>query len=117
MAYDTYLADRIHQSLSKRKVNFIEKKMMGGLTFMVNDKMCVGVSRNRLMARINPEKETEALQKLGAEEMMMTGRKMKGFIFVQPVGIDHDEDLEYWIQLCLDFNPLAKSSKKKRKKQ
>ena len=114
MAYDTFLADRINKNLTDRKVNFMEKKMMGGLVFMVNDKMCIGVSQNRLMARINPDIEAEALLKEGAEEMLMTGRKMKGFIFVQPEGIDLEDDLNYWIQLCLDYNPLAKSSKKKK---
>ena len=46
--------------------------------------------------------------------MDFTGRPMKGYVFVDPLGFDMDDDLEYWIQLCLDFNPIAKSSKKKK---
>ncbi len=116
MAYDEYLAERIANELNELGVQYIEKKMMGGLTFMINGKMCVGVHENRLMARIDPEIEANALIKEGAEPMMFTGRKMKGFVFVQPEGVDNSEDLIYWINLCLEFNPKAKSSKKRKKK-
>ena len=87
--------------------------MMGGLCYMVDDKMCVGVVKDRLMARIDPDIYDEALSKPGCREMDFTGRPMKGFVFVEPVGIDMDEDLDYWVELCLDFNPRAQSSKKK----
>jgi len=65
------------------------------------------------MARINPNIYANALSKKGCKEMDFTGRPMKGYVFIEPEGIDMDDDLEYWVQLCLDFNPLAKSSKKK----
>ena len=80
---------------------------------MVGGKMCMGVEKDKLMARIDPEFYNSALEKNGCHEMNFTGRPMKGFVFVDPHGIDMDKDLEYWIQLCLDFNPKAKSSKKK----
>ena len=113
MAYDLYLADRIKAALKENKVAFEEKKMMGGLCIMINDKMCVGVIKNDLMARIDPEIYQHALQKKGCKEMDFTGRPMKGYVLVEPEGIDTDSELNYWINLCLDFNPKAKSSKKK----
>ena len=114
MAFDEFLADRIRIILRDKRVMFDEKKMIGGLCFMVDDKMCVGVEKNKLMARIDPDFYEQALTKKGCREMDLTGRTMKGFVFVEPVGVDMDRDLEYWVQLCLDFNPKAKSSKKKK---
>lgn len=115
MSYDELLADRIRNTLKKQRVKSTEKKMMGGLCFMVDEKMCVGIVKNELMARIDPEIYDEALSKKGCKEMNFTGRPMKGFVFVEPEAIDLDTDLDYWIDLCLDFNPKAKSSKKKSK--
>jgi len=116
MAYNEFLADRISQSLAERHVKFEEKKMFGGMAYMVDDKMCVGVSKDQLMARIDPELYDEILKKPGAKPMELTGRPMKGFIFVDSEGVDADEQLAEWIQLCLDYNPFAKASKKKKKK-
>ena len=116
MAYNEFLADRIRKVFIDEKISFGEKKMMGGLTFMVNDKMCVGVSKDDLMARIDPDKYSYALTKKGCREMDFTGRPMKGFVFIEPDGTDLNKDLEYWIKLALEYNPKAKSSKKKKKK-
>lgn len=116
MAYDEYLADRIREALNEKHVSFDEKKMMGGLCFMVNDKMCTGIVKNNLMARIDPDNYDQALKRKGCMEMDFTGKPMKGFVFVEPEGIDLDEDLDYWLQLCLDYNPKAKSSRKKKTK-
>ena len=114
MAYSEFLADRIERILKEKGTIYIEKKMMGGLCYMVDDKMCFGIVKDELMARINPDIYEESLTKPGCKEMNFTGRAMKGFVFVDAEGIDTDDQLEYWIQLCLDFNPLAKSSKKKK---
>ena len=114
MAYDEYLAERINKVLKEKRVPFEEKKMMGGLTFMVDDKMCIGVVKENLMARIGPDNYEQALTKKGCKPMDFTGRPMKGYVFVEPDGIDMDNELNYWINLCLDFNPKAKSSKKKK---
>ena len=119
MAYDEYLADRIRKIFKEKHTSFIEKQMMGGLCFMVDDKMCCGIHYDKkrktdlLMARIGPDAYPNALKKLGCEPMDFTGRPMKGFVFVKPERFDEDKDLEMWIQLTLDFNPFAKSSKKK----
>ena len=114
MAYNEFLADRIRTALKDKNVFYQEKKMMGGLTFMVDEKMCVGIIKDNLMLRIDPEIEEDVLTRKGCRQMDFTGKPMKGFILVAPDGIDMDEDLDNWIQLALDFNPRAKSSKKRK---
>lgn len=113
MAYNALLAERVRKALS-RKGDIEEKKMMGGLTFMVNGKMCVGVLEDDLMARIDQDVYETSLQRIGAREMNFTGKPMKGFVFINPEGTDAKQDLDYWINLALDFNEKAKASKKKR---
>lgn len=115
MAYDENLEERITTVLLDRDILFEPKKMMGGLCYLVDDKMCVGIVGDQLMARINPEIYEESLEKNGVSEMNFTGRPMKGYVFIEPAAIDREQDLEYWVDLCLEFNPLAKSSKKKKK--
>ena len=115
MAYNEFLADRIVSIFKDKKVNFFEKKMFGGLCFMVEDKMCIGIIKEALMARIGVEKYADALTKNGCREMTFTGRPMKGYVYLDADALDLDADLEYWIQLALDFNPLAKASKKRSK--
>ena len=116
MAYNEYLAGRIRKVIINEKISFEEKKMMGGLTFVVDDKICVGVSKDDLMARIDPDKYSKALEKKSCREMDFTGRPMKEFVFIEPDGTDLNKDLEYWIKLAMEYNPKAKSSKKKKKK-
>lgn len=113
MAYDEHLADRMRQAFLQKQVHFEEKKMMGGLVFMVDNKMCAGVVKNDMMARIDPGLNEFALTKKGCRRMDFTGASMAGFMFINPEGVDLDADLEYWIGLCLEFNPKAKASKKK----
>ncbi len=113
MAYNEILVERITQAF--RKIPKVEtKKMMGGLTFMVNAKMCVGILGDDLMVRFDPEVHATALKKKGCREMDFTGRPMKGFVFVGPTGIKTDKHLAWWIELALDFNKRAKPSKKKK---
>ncbi len=113
MAYSEHLADRIRQTFREKRVVFEEKKMMGGLCFMVDEKMCTGVMAENLMARIDPDFYTTALTKKGCRQMDFTGTPLKGFVYVSPDGIDKDTELEDWLQHCLDFNPKAKKSRKK----
>jgi len=113
MAYDEHLADRIRQFFAGLDVQAEEKRMMGGLCFMVNGKMCVGVTAERLMARVDPAIYDRSLARPGAREMDFTGRPMKGFVFVESEGIDDDADLHDWLRLCLDYNPRAKASRRK----
>lgn len=120
MAYDEFIADRARQILKQKSIGFEEKKMMGGLCFMVDDKMCFGLDTDkttetaRFMARVGPDHYQKALKMPFASEMQFTGRPMKGYVHVAAEGMDSDKDMDKWIQLCLDFNPLAKSSKKKK---
>jgi len=115
MAYDNYLEERMTRVLESKKVAFEAKKMMGGLCYMVNDKMCFGIVKDQMMARIDPEIYQESLKIKGCNEMNFTGRAMNGYVFLDGEVIDMEDDLEHWIDLCLDFNPRAKSSKKKKK--
>ncbi|HYD22350.1 MAG TPA: TfoX/Sxy family protein [Flavipsychrobacter sp.] len=113
MAYNEKMVERIRELLVLQK-KVEEKKMFGGVCFMVNDKMCVGVNENEIMCRIDPLIYEEALEKKGAREMTFTGKPMKGYVFVDDEGIKTKKDLEKWVDLCLDFNSKAKSSKKKK---
>jgi len=115
MAYSEFLADRVRQRLSGQSVK--EKKMMGGLVFMVNDKMCIGVDTDRksgddrLMLRIGKAVYEAALTRTGCREMDFTGRTMKGFVFVYPEGFDNDIDLDGWVQMALAYNAEAGKTK------
>ena len=79
---------------------------------MVDEKMCLGVIKDELMARIDPADYDAALNVKGARPMDFTKKTMKGFIYVESHGLELDEDLKAWVDKCLDFNPRAKSSKK-----
>ena len=113
MAYDEQLAGRIRLGLRKLRVTFEEKKMMGGLCFTVDGKMCVGVEKNRLMVRIDPAVYDDALRRKGCAPMDFTGRPMRGFVFVNSSGTETDDELAVWLALAVEFNPRAKSSRKK----
>jgi len=113
MAYNKILADRIREILVEQP-QVEEKEMMGGVAFMVNDKMCVGVIKDEMMARIDPDVYDEAIEKTGCRPMDFTKKPMKGWVFISPEGIDRVKDLEYWIGLALEFNKKAKSSKKRK---
>jgi TfoX/Sxy family transcriptional regulator of competence genes len=114
MAYNETLAERIREAL-EQVPDVEEKAMMGGLCFMVNDKMCVGIIKDEMMCRIGPVEYENALDKQGCREMDFTGRPMKGYVMVDETGMKAKKDLDYWIGLCLLFNKDAKSSKKKKK--
>jgi TfoX/Sxy family transcriptional regulator of competence genes len=101
----------VREALKGQK-RVVEKKMFGGVTFMVNGKMCVGVVKDEIMARIDPEVYENALKQKGCHEMRFTGKPMKGFVFVKLEGIENKKDLIYWIELALAFNKKAKVSKK-----
>jgi len=113
MAYDENLANRVREQLVNLQ-NIEEKEMMGGLVFMYNDKMCVGIIKDELMCRIDPDFHETAVEKLGCRTMDFTKRPMKGYVLIEDVGMRTPKDLDYWINLALDFNKKAKSSKKKK---
>lgn len=115
MAYNEYLQERIETVLNEKKIRFEARKMMGGLCFMIDDKMCIGIINNNLMARVGRENYEALIEHEYARPMDFTKRPMKGYLIIAPEGIDYAVDLEFWIQKCLDFNPLAVASKKKKK--
>jgi TfoX/Sxy family transcriptional regulator of competence genes len=114
MAYNEKLANRIRESLQDLP-NIEEKEMMGGLTFMVNDKMCIGIIKDEMMCRIDPNFHETAIEKTGCRTMDFTKRPMKGYVMVDDTGLKTQKEFDYWINLCLEFNSKAKSSKKKKK--
>lgn len=114
MAYNETLATRIRERFAELG-NVEEKTMMGGLTFMYNGKMCVGIIGDELMCRIDPEFHESAVEKTGCRTMDFTNRPMKGYVMIDDSGMTHQKDFDYWIGLSLDFNSRAKASKKKKK--
>jgi TfoX/Sxy family transcriptional regulator of competence genes len=113
MAYNEKLADRIREVIALTHKNVEEKKMFAGLCFMVNDKMCVGVHEDKIMVRLDPKIYETVIGKEGCEPMNFTGKIMKGFVFVSEDVLKTKRQLEYWVKLALEFNKIAKSSKKK----
>ena len=114
MAYNEKLTAKIRDALAQVP-NVEEKKMFRGVTFMVNDKMCITAGDNKIMCRIDPSVHEQALKRKGCETVKMKGREYKGFVYVSEEGIKTKKDLDYWVQLSLEFNKRAKSSKKKKK--
>lgn len=113
MAYDEKLADRIRERLVHLE-NIEEKEMMGGLVFMYNGKMCVGIIKDEMMCRIAPELHEEVVEKRGCRTMDFTKRPMRGYILIDETGMRSNQDFDYWIGLAVDFNKRAKSSGKKK---
>lgn len=113
MAYNQTLANRIREQLQDLDA-IEEREMMGGLCFMLNDKMCVGIIKDELMCRLDPALYEEALEKTGCHEMDFTGKPMKGWVLIEESGMKTVADLNYWIGLAVDYNKYAKSSKKKK---
>ncbi|MBI3139093.1 MAG: TfoX/Sxy family protein [Sphingobacteriales bacterium] len=112
MAYNEKLADRVREIIVLTHKRVEEKKMFGGLCFMVNDKMCVGVEKERLMIRLDPARYEAVLEMEGCRPMDFTGRIMKGYVFVDAAVLNTKKKLGYWLQLALEYNAIARSSKK-----
>ena len=102
MAYDEGLAERLRDAFTTR-TDVIEKKMFGGIAFMVSGNMCCGVTGDDLMVRVGPEQHADALLLPQARPMDFTGRAMKGMVYVEQSGLDSDENLEAWVNRGLSF--------------
>lgn len=119
MAYNEYLAQRVKDVFNSQNIAFVEKKMFGGWCVMLDEKMCIGVVFHKqlqvdvLMCRVHPQQMDELLSMPECITMEFTGKPMTGFVFVTEDGFRSKKQLEYWCQICIDFNPLAKKSKKK----
>jgi TfoX/Sxy family transcriptional regulator of competence genes len=114
MAYDENLAGRIRDLLDP-KLPCEEKKMFGGLCFMIDGKMCIGVMKDKIMLRIHPDDQEKLLKKKGSQPMDFTGRVMKGMIYVSLDGIKTEKNLKAWMDVALAYNKIAQASKKKRR--
>jgi TfoX/Sxy family transcriptional regulator of competence genes len=115
MAYNEKLANMTRELIVLSHKNVDEKAMFGGLCFMVNGKMCVGVEKDRLMVRLDPAKYEEVMEREGCKPMDFTGKVMKGYVFVDADVLTTKKKLDYWVQLALEFNKIAKASEKKKK--
>jgi TfoX/Sxy family transcriptional regulator of competence genes len=102
VAYDERLAERVRRALSGRE-GLSEKKMFGGIAFMLRGNMCCGIVRDDLMVRVGPEGHEEALARPHARPMDFTGRPMKGMVYVGPQGIKSDADLAAWVRRGAEF--------------
>ena len=101
MSYDLDLAQRVREALGQR-AGISERKMFGGLAFLVDGKMFVGISGASLMARIGHEHYQDALAMTGVREMAFTGRPMKGYVYVDPPALASGRDLEAWVSWCVN---------------
>jgi hypothetical protein len=102
MPYDDGVAQRVREALIG-ETDVVEKKMFGGLAFMVQGHMCVGVIGGDLMVRVGPERYEDALALPHAREMDFTGKPLRGFVYVAAAGFEDDNDLQAWVELALGF--------------
>jgi TfoX/Sxy family transcriptional regulator of competence genes len=102
MPYDESLADRVRGVVANRD-GFSERKMFGGLCFMVHGNMFAGVVRDDLMLRVGKDAFDDALKRPGARPMDFTGRPMAGMVYVEPQGVASDEALKSWLDDALTF--------------
>jgi len=116
MAYSEVLADRVRELLvGTPRVQ--EKKMFRGVSFLVNDKMCVSISLNRLMCRVDPAIHDTLVERDGCVTVNMRGRDLKGWVYVDEDVLRTEKDLRFWVDLALAFNKDAKASAKKKPAQ
>ncbi|MEZ4425988.1 MAG: TfoX/Sxy family protein [Gemmatimonadota bacterium] len=102
MPFDPGLAERIRDVLAERH-DVVEKRMFGGIAFMVSGHMCCGVATEDLMVRVGPDRYAEALAHPHAREMDFTRKPLKGYVYVAPAGLETDEALARWVGLGLAF--------------
>ena len=102
MAFDESLAARIRDALARKK-GVVEKKMFGGIGFLLHGNMLVGVWKNSLIVRLGPDGYDDALLELHVKEFDITGRPMNGWVLVEPKGVEDDDQLKNWIQQAVKF--------------
>jgi TfoX/Sxy family transcriptional regulator of competence genes len=102
MAYSETLAARIRQRLARRR-NFAEKNMFGGVGFLLNGNMCVGVWKDSLIVRVGPEPYDDALQESFVSKFDITGREMRGWVLVALEGVEDEDLLAEWIERGIRF--------------
>jgi TfoX/Sxy family transcriptional regulator of competence genes len=101
MAFDEGLAQRLRERLGAERV--AERKMFGGLAFLVDGNMCVGVMGEELIARVGPDATDAALRRPGARLFDFTSRPMKGWLQVEPAALEDDDALDAWVEDALRY--------------
>jgi TfoX/Sxy family transcriptional regulator of competence genes len=114
MPNDENLLIRLREVLIN-EVNIEEKKMFGGVCFMINGKMCLCARNQEIMCRLDPESYQDSLERNGTRQMIHNGRVMKGYVYVDSQELKSKDQLYHWVKLALDFNEKAKSLPKRRK--
>ena len=116
MPYNEGLIERIREALSEID-NVVEQKKFGGISFMVNDKMCVRANKDDLMLRCEPEMTDELLTMKGARRFEMKGKtQMKGWLLVNARGTSNQKDFDFWMKIAVDYNKKAGTADKRKKK-
>ena len=115
MAYNESLANRVREALAHLP-EVEEKKMFGGIAFMVDGKMCITVGKDRIMCRIDPGVHDEAIRNEGIQTVKMRGRDYKGYIHINEEVIKTKKNFNHWVELALDFNKKAKASRKNKRR-
>src|SRR5262245_50036596 len=115
MAENADLTNKVRGALAEIR-DVKEKKMFGGLMFMVNGKMCISVGKDRIMCRIDPAIHEEAVKRKGCRTVTMKGRKYIGYVHVDQEAVKSKKDFDFWVALALDYNKRARASTKKKKK-
>ena len=111
MTYDEKLASRLREALSQLP-DVKEKKMFGGLAFMVGNKMCLTAGPGRIMCRIDPELHEVAIKRKGCTTVVMGGRKYNGYVHVTADALRNKKALDSWVELALEFNKKTTSAKR-----
>jgi TfoX/Sxy family transcriptional regulator of competence genes len=110
MAFDPGLAQRIREVLGDRP-GVTEKRMFGGLAFLLDGKMFVGILQSTLMARVGPDAHEQALARPHVRPMDFTGKPMRGYVYIDPAGLEEDRDLTAWVHQCAAFVELLPEKK------
>ncbi len=102
MAFDEGLAERVRELFAGKR-GFTEKKMFGGLCFLLDGNMVVGISKNELMIRFAHEQHDDVMRMKHVRPMDFTKKPMKGYAFVGPKAFESSADLERWVERCVKF--------------
>jgi TfoX/Sxy family transcriptional regulator of competence genes len=116
MAYNEILAERLRAQMDAKGIPYTEKKMFGGLCFLYEGKMCVGIVKDDLMSRVLDPDYEASLKQPHVREMDFTGRTMKNFVFVEEPGWQDETALLRWIELGVAHAKVAAAKVKKKKK-
>jgi len=114
MPFDEKLANRVREYIALTHENVEEKPMFGGLCFMVNEKMCAAINNNTLRVRVDPSIHEDAIEQEGVESIVFKGKPVIGYLHILEDALTTNKQLHYWLNLALDYNNFAKSTKKKK---